>query len=302
MTPEGEEVHTVVDGQQRIQAVLGYAEGDFAIEEQGSRWEGMTFDDLPPGDRTRFFEYAFLTRVLPDMSEEQLRSIFQRINRGTVALNAQELRHATYWGEFIRLMEELADLPFWDEAGIFSANDRRRMLDAEFVSELTVALLNGIQNKKTRLEDFYQLYEREFEDSSTVRTVFFNVIGEISQLLPTIRSTRFKKKSDFYTLFLVLAEFRSRLPFAAEARERLSRFLTEFASAVDEYSVVSLEAQNPAVEQYAINVARAASDLSSRRRRHEALASESEALVGAPGEPFLKVEGSNAHLSASPVG
>jgi uncharacterized protein with ParB-like and HNH nuclease domain len=146
VSSDGSERHVIVDGQQRIRAVLEYIAGDYAISERGSRWEGMAFSELSDGDRLKIYEYSFVTRLLPTMPDEQIRAIFQRINRNTVSLNSQELRHATYWGEFITLMEELSDLEFWSSINIFSANDRRRMLDTEFVSELAVAYLNGLQN------------------------------------------------------------------------------------------------------------------------------------------------------------
>src|SRR5688572_1409479 len=40
VTGEGNESHVVVDGQQRIRAVLSYLTGDFEISEEGSRWVG----------------------------------------------------------------------------------------------------------------------------------------------------------------------------------------------------------------------------------------------------------------------
>lgn len=197
----GGEKHIVVDGQQRIRAVLDYISGDFAVEEENSRWRDLYFDDLSGDDKKKIYEYKFLVRILPSMPDEQIRSIFQRINRNTVVLNAQELRNATYWGDFIKLMKELSDSEFWTEFGIFSANDRRRMLDIEFVSELSVAYLNGLQNKKTKLEDYYQIYEKDFDDENDVRVLFHVILGEISQILPVLRLLRFRKKSDFYSLF-----------------------------------------------------------------------------------------------------
>jgi hypothetical protein len=170
----GEQTHVVVDGQQRIRAVLSFLAGEFELDDESPSWAGLTFDDLALEDRKKLFEYNFIVRLLPEMPDEELRAIFQRINRNTVTLNPQELRHATYWGPFIKLMEELADLEFWNNAGIFSANDRRRMLDVEYVSELAIAVLNGLQNKKKNLEEFYQQYETKFESAQQLRDTVHN--------------------------------------------------------------------------------------------------------------------------------
>jgi Protein of unknown function DUF262 len=269
----GEQKHVVVDGQQRIRAVLSYLAGEFELDEESPHWGGLAFDDLAAEDRKKVFEYNFIIRLLPEMPEEELRAIFQRINRNTVILNPQELRHATYWGPFIRLMEELGDLEFWSNAGIFSANDRRRMLDAEFVSELAVAVLNGLQNKKKNLEEFYQQYETNFEGAEHLRAIFGRVLGELDQVLPNLSKTRWRKKSDFYTLFLKFAKHASMLPLPAELRAAASAALTDFARTVDAVIVEEIgpNAVSEDVRNYVKYVERAASDLGSRRAREEAL-------------------------------
>ncbi|MET7242477.1 DUF262 domain-containing protein [Methylobacterium sp. EM32] len=271
VTEDGGERHIVVDGQQRIRAVLEFISDEFAISHTGSRWEGLSFSELRGEDRIKIYEYSFVTRLLPTIPEEQIRAIFQRINRNTVSLNSQELRHATYWGEFIKLMESLSDLEFWSNINIFSANDRRRMLDTEFVSELTVAYLNGLQNKKGKLEDFYQMYEVDFDKTENVRSCFFSVLGEIEGALPEIRKTRFRKKSDFYTLFLVLAAVKKLFPLTEERRKSLGDTLREFGDNVDKYLNNNEAISDDNVAEYARYVERAASDLGSRRARARAL-------------------------------
>lgn len=269
----GNQKHVVVDGQQRIRAVLSFLAGEFELDDESPHWPGLGFDDLSPPDRKKLFEYNFIVRLLPEMPDEELRAIFQRINRNTVTLNQQELRHATYWGPFIKLMEELADLEFWSNAGLFSANDRRRMLDAEFVSELSVAVLNGLQNKKKNLEEFYQQYETKFEEAEHLKAIFVRVLGEIEQVLPDLAKSRWRKKSDFYSLFLKFAKHAAALPLAAEARVNVTAALTELAATVD--SVVSEAVDRATTDQdtqsYVKNVERAASDLGSRKAREQAL-------------------------------
>ncbi len=275
---EGKEQHLVVDGQQRVNAVLTFLAGKLELDEESPHWAGMAFDDLTPGDKKKLFEYAFVVRLLPDIPEEQLRAIFQRLNRNTMTLNAQELRHATYWGTFIQLMEKLSDHEFWSESGIFSANDRRRMLDIEFISELACAYLNGFQNKKTKLEDYYRVYEQNFDDSEKVQTAFFKVLGEIDQALPQFRQTRWRKKSDFYTLFLVLAKHESKIPLDADKRKTLEGLLVTFATLVNHQIVLGFDPEQVTADEsllvpitYAASVEKAASDLGSRTTRAEML-------------------------------
>lgn len=145
------------------------------------------------------------------------------MNRNVVSLNDQELRNATYWGPFIKAIQNMADEdPFWAASGIFSATDHRRMLDHEFISELAVAYLHGPQNKKDKLDSYFQLYEEHFDDHDRLIQAFRRVTSEIDQLIPQIQKTRWKKKSDFYTLFLELAPKAFDLPWAADIRATIS--------------------------------------------------------------------------------
>jgi Protein of unknown function DUF262 len=271
---DGRQKHIIVDGQQRIRSVIEFLSGNFELDEENSRWAGLTFDDLSHQDRRKIYEYDFLVRLLPEMPDAEIRAIFQRINRNTVALNAQELRHATYWGPFIKLMEDISDYEFWSQSGIFSANDRRRMLDVEFISEIAVAVLNGLQNKKKNLEEFYQLYETSFEEAESLRSLFITVLGEIGQIFPELAKLRWRKKSDFYTLFLEFATHVRQLPLAAEKRKLADTLLTTFAHEVDEYITTedtSLIPTGQGIKDYARNVERAASDLGSRKERARVL-------------------------------
>jgi hypothetical protein len=276
---DGTEKHIVVDGQQRIRAVLDYVRGSFALggDEITQKWRGLNFEQLGTDEKKVVFAYKFVVRVLPAMDDEGLRKIFARLNRNVVALNEQELRNATYWGPFIKTVQSIADDDaFWSESGLFSANDHRRMIDHEFISELAVAFLHGAQNKKEKLDHYYQLYEDQFEDRDRLVSVFRVTTSEIRQLLPGFSATRWRKKSDFYSLFLVLAEKAGEFPWPADKRQNVSQRVLDFGQRVDR--LLRLEEvdwgggqEDEDARRYARAVSRAATDKANRTARHEAL-------------------------------
>lgn len=273
---EGNDLYVVVDGQQRIRACEEFVSGGYKINRDDSpEWADMKFDDLSEEDRKRIYNYSFVVRLLPDMAESELRSMFGRLNRNTVALKPQELRHATYWGEFITCMEKLSDDDVWGHFSVFSANDVRRMLDVEFISELAVGFLHGVQNKKDCLDDWYQAYEEVFEERAEVEALFRDVLGEMRACIRDFAATRWRKKSDFYTLFLVLAGFWRQLPLASDVRDKVGSELVQFGSDVDRFlrSPDENGDVSDSVKRYSAAVERAASDLGSRRRRRDELAS-----------------------------
>ncbi len=270
---EGHERYVVVDGQQRLRACLGFLDGQVSLDPVDSPdFADMSFDDLSPDQKKQVFNYNFVVRVLPDMPEPELRNMFQRLNRNVVALNPQELRHAAYWGEFIKTVEGLGGDERWASCGIFTPNDIRRMLDIEFISEVVVAYLHGVQNKKDKLEEWYQAYEREFPQKETTEEVFKKTLGELLAILPEVSKTRYRKKSDFYSLFLVLARYATLMPFSREGRSELRGKLTKFADEVDRYFANPDASDIPeSAKQYARAVERAASDLAARQERESRL-------------------------------
>lgn len=273
VTGEGTSKHIVVDGQQRIRAVLEFLEGRYSIDSKDSpSWGDMYFEDLRESDKKKIFTYNFIVRILPDIDDIQIRSIFQRLNRNVLALNKQELRQATYWGSFINLMNSLSNKEIWQKINVFTQNDIRRMLDVEFISELTIALLNGPQNKKDKLENFYQIYEEEFEEVQFVEEVFSSILSELNKILSGMNKTRWRKKTDFYTLFLTFAMNYEKLPLSREKRELASNALFEFGKKIDRFVKSSDEEENfeEYVKKYGSGI-RASTDLSSRRRRSESL-------------------------------
>jgi hypothetical protein len=273
---KGHQKHIIVDGQQRIRACLEYIEGNFSINGDDSPdLPEATFDELSPESKRKIYEYNFVVRVLPDMDDGELRQIFKRLNRNVVVLNAQELRHATYWGKFIQLMEQLSDDESWGIVRIFSARDTRRMLDVEYISELTIGLLHGPQDKTRSLENYYIAYEKSFEAEHRVKSSFTKILGEILQILPDIADTRWRKKSDFYTLFLVLSNHLSDLPLASEKRNLARKLLIGFSQQVQEFlnlrDVRETHKFPQHVADFASTVERSVSDIGNRKRRAENL-------------------------------
>jgi hypothetical protein len=147
------------------------------------------------------------------------------------------------------------------------------MLDIEFISEIVIGYLHGVQNKKDTLDNWYEAYEEEFENRRDVESTFNTILGEIHSCLPDMSETRWRKKSDFYSLFLVLTERKNILPLSRDLRSGLGEGLKVFARDVDRFL------RNPgengdvsdSVKRYAAGVERAASDLANRRTRRDEL-------------------------------
>jgi len=202
---KGNTKYNIVDGQQRIRTILEFIEGDFSLsEEYDPNYADFQFKDLPSEVQKKYWGFTIFAREIVEATDEEVKNLFRRMNKNVVTLNAQELRHSTYNGEFIKLMEEIAEDTFWSENKIVTPNEIRRMNDVQFVSDLFVSMMNGIQDKTKDLDRYYQLYESEFTDKSKWNDRFRIIKQNILEIVPDLKETRWKNKSDFYTLFIAL--------------------------------------------------------------------------------------------------
>jgi hypothetical protein len=176
-------------------------------------------------------------------------------------------------------MNKISDKDIWTTIGLFTANDIRRMLDVEFISELSIGLLHGLQNKKDNLDKYYQAYEEDFEEQNLVEESFDTILGEITKILPEIRKTRWNKKSDFYTLFLVFSNHIDDLPLSKDKRANAKELLIGFGNEIDLYVKTNKEESEEEfdfsehVKTYFKGI-RATTDLGSRKNRAQALEAE----------------------------
>jgi hypothetical protein len=288
-TETGQTKYSVVDGQQRIRALLQFVGSDsdfdqleydsFALDKLDveSPWFGMTFSGLKPSERISFFDYSLSVRYLNSDSDEDMKEMFRRINKFTLPLKPQELRNATYAGPFMQLCNRFADDygDYFAENRIVGAAAIRRMSDVEFVAELLIGTLHGPQGgQPTAIDEYflqYEQFEGEFPEESDARRLFVTTLEILRSELPDLRSTRWSNKTDFYSLFVAFARLIARkelrLGDLGEYSDRVLRFARDVDSRLeDEEAVVSRE-----VAEYARNVVKGANDKARRAARHASL-------------------------------
>ncbi len=203
--PSGESKFIIVDGQQRLRSIIEFITDELLIKDGfQSHPHVKKFSNLTDQEKQRFWRYPLVVRDLEDSTDDEIRNLFQRLNKYSVALNEQELRNAKFKGHFIKTIQKLSDNDFWTSSGIFSATDFRRMTDLEYISILITTMMGGIYNRKERIDEFYVMYEDEFEEENFYVDRFNKNTETIDDLLPAIKTTRWRNKAEFYTLFLVV--------------------------------------------------------------------------------------------------
>ncbi len=214
-TIKGGSVHRVViDGQQRISTILAFLRDEFLLEPPyAGPLLGKKFSDFDEEEAARFLRYRIDFNEADNPSDREVRDVYMRVNKYTVPLTRQELRRADYPGDFLNVSEELSVIEFFEDSGVFTATDRRRYADAEYISEILVALISGVQDKKGGLDEHYiALTNWPARDRKAVVRRFMDVTADLTSIFSTwddgIKETRFRQKADFYSLFVAIDELR----------------------------------------------------------------------------------------------
>jgi len=204
-------IHEVVDGQQRIAAVLDFHDDKIRMPADSDIFARLRFSDLPEEARRDFLKYEFSVDLLIDAADADVLDIFARINSYSVPLNAQEKRNARFFGSFKKVTYALGleHLEFWKKHRIFSDRLISRMREAELTSELLVAMVVGLQDKKASLDDFYEKWDDRFPYKAKAVARFRDIVDLIERYLgATLVETRFRRPALFYSLFVALYEIR----------------------------------------------------------------------------------------------
>ncbi|WP_440111645.1 DUF262 domain-containing protein [Paenibacillus sp. QZ-Y1] len=104
--------YSVIDGQQRLTAINKFMTNVLVLEgmEVLKPLNGSLYRDLPPFLIRRLEERTIKCLRIDSTLDPQVKyDIFERLNSGSVKLEAQELRNAIYRGPFNKMIKELAE-------------------------------------------------------------------------------------------------------------------------------------------------------------------------------------------------
>lgn len=177
--------YEVVDGQQRVRSIIEFTNNQFALTGLAvhSEYNRFRFHELPEREQ-RFLKTRMMrTVVISNESHPTIKfEIFERLNSGSVALNAQELRNVVYRGPFNQMLRELARQPVLREI-LGTKHPRPRMVDEELVLRF-FALSEWTDQYRPPLKRLLNEYMRRMrnvpiEISERMAAEFGGVIGNV---------------------------------------------------------------------------------------------------------------------------
>lgn len=201
----------IIDGQQRIRAILEYiVDEKFAIKSSHNReYGGMKYSELDDDTKETLLSFEIISEVVTEKDESLIYDMFARLNSNNYVLNKQEIRNAKYWGDFKVLVYNLASKyrEFFLEYSMFSDTEFTRMKDIELLNSMLIATLFGIVSETPKSVDkVYEEYDKGFEDAHIFEEQIGTIMGSISSIYDYYNGqlSCLENKNYFFTLFCVL--------------------------------------------------------------------------------------------------
>jgi hypothetical protein len=207
----------IVDGQQRLRTVLSFIKDGFKIiKAHHEDFGGKYFSGLDKDTQRDILKYEFVVDLLQDMPDNEVYDLFARINTYSEKLKPQELRTARWFGEFKSSVYLLANefVTFFEANKVFTPKQILRMSEAEFISDLLLAIQEGIRAGERRIIDnAYKKYDDEFTNRKLHEKRFREIMdiiggilgGDLPQLV--FRATRL-----LYPLFCAVFHLKFGIP------------------------------------------------------------------------------------------
>jgi hypothetical protein len=216
----------IVDGQQRLKSVLLFVDDGFKFSKTHStEYGGHYFSDMDDGIKEDILDYEFALDNLGEMQDEEIHDIFARLNTYSTTLNNQELRHAKYFGEFRASAYSLAYefMPFWQKNSIFTDKQILRMVEAEFVSELILAMSEGVSaGDKRVIDNAYKQYDDLLPHRGVLEKRFPQTMDIIGGVLgDTLSKSSFRERRLLYPLFCAIYHMQYGLPEMTSDRTQI---------------------------------------------------------------------------------
>jgi len=240
----------VIDGQQRLTTLVLFVSNKFPLTKvlRMSSLNGRLFRELSEDQQGKILDAGIRSIVIDTAGNTELRyEIFERLNRGSMQLNEQELRNCVYRGPFNELLAELERDQHWRR--VKGVNDPEpRFKEREMILRF-FAFANRLPQYTGNLKRFLNEYMGQFaprEDATlkahatlfrqtmqNVYAVFGNNSARLYEINPRTKNGIWDAKLSIMAFDIQAAALMNRAPIKVQQAAEQIRELFLFTMLTD---------------------------------------------------------------------
>jgi hypothetical protein len=175
----------VIDGQQRLTTLIRFVTNEFPLSrlQRMASLNGKYFKDLSEEHQAKILDAPIRSVVIDAGGNLNLRyEVFERLNRGSMALNEQELRNCVYRGPFCDLLATLETTTAWRRVKGGATPDPR-FVEREMILRF-FAFANRIEHYRGNLKRFLNDYmgihaPKDPEELKAQETLFLDTMKAV---------------------------------------------------------------------------------------------------------------------------
>jgi hypothetical protein len=220
-------IREVVDGQQRLRAIIEFAQDDgFALGSRCGDFSGARYSTMSDEMKEAFLTYPIAVDQLVNATDADVLEVFARLNSYTATLVPAEKRHAKYHGPFKLAVHDAARKAenLWS-LNVLSTRERVRMADDSLMAELFGVILKGVTDGGAdKIERLYKEFNESFPSETATRaTVEEDIAFTVTNFGDTVRGTPLGGAPHFLMLFAAVAHARHGIPVGKVGAEMPAR-------------------------------------------------------------------------------
>jgi len=250
-----------IDGQQRIRAIIGFFDEEF-------EYNGDIFPRLSDSDKEKFENYKLTVAIVHEISEEEIRMLFKRLQLG-VPLNAGEKLNAikSNLGDFVKKM---AQSNFIKNLSIPSRRFAKEQVCAQICNNSIYINKTG-DFRNSKYEDLENLYtwNKDFDLDSDGAKSILQVLEKLDDIFST-EAAEIRNRASAVSIYLMVERlmYEDRL----KGKEGIIReFYLAFLRKLKDEVRKGIDATNHFLINYQGKIIQAADSKSAIKSRHEML-------------------------------
>ena len=167
---------SVIDGQQRLTAIISFIKGKFLYDDKPFKLSSLnvltdlnkkSWNDLTDSQREKILDTSIRAIVIKKESSDDIKfEIFERLNTGSTPLNEDEIRNTIYRGSYMNLLKELEENDKFDKM-INKPNFKNRMVYRGMILRFFAFKEKTYLNYKPSMKTFCNKHIKEFRNMST---------------------------------------------------------------------------------------------------------------------------------------